>query len=98
MGVELVEMRGQLVSDGDPLFLAPENLVLSKTLRGAQPDVVVDASGHRRLSARHLGIGARFGPRKDAAYFSHLNGGEPECPAAQVRINRLQKAGRGGFH
>jgi hypothetical protein len=82
-GVELVAARVSLSSEGEHLRLAPENLALSKTFRGAQPDLVVDASGRRRLSARHLTIGARLGPRKDVSHFTHFHGFDREQPAGQ---------------
>ena len=89
-GVELVETQVSLSSEGEHIRLAPENLALSKTFRGSEPDLVVDASGRRRLIAKHFGIGARVGPRKDVSHFSHFEGFDPEQPSGQVRINRLQ--------
>ena len=90
LGVEWVETRAQVFVKGDHIQLSSGTLELATGFGGAQPDLVVDASGRRRLIARLFGIGAHLGPRKDVSYFAHFEGFEPEQPAGQVRINRLQ--------
>lgn len=52
-------------------------------------DLVVDATGRARVSARILGIPATTGPRNDVAHFAHYEGyGWDEAPG-QVLIDRL---------
>lgn len=87
-GAKSVVTRTELLADGDRLLLPPAALELADWNR--QPDLLIDASGRRRLSARTLHINARLGERKDVAHFAHFTGFAPETPAGQLRINRLE--------
>jgi len=75
--------------DGDQLRLADETLAQAPWLQGRQPDLLVDATGRRRLFARTLEIPAEVGPRKDVAYFAHYEGFVEKPPHGQVIIGRL---------
>lgn len=57
---------------------------------GATPDLLVDASGRRRLFGKLLGIETETGPRKDVAHFAHFTGCEMPQPEGQVIIGRLR--------
>jgi flavin-dependent dehydrogenase len=94
-GVERVHGHARLEAATDgrapELRLHPESLALAPWLGGQQPDLIVDATGRTRQSARVLGIRAFLGPRNDLAHFAHFEGaGWPaEEPAGQVLIARL---------
>jgi flavin-dependent dehydrogenase len=54
-------------------------------------DLVVDATGRARASARLLGIPATTGPRNDVAHFAHWDGyAWDDAPPGQVLIDRLE--------
>ena len=78
--------------DGAELALAPETLAAAPMLGGRQPDLIVDATGRARLSARALRIPAQVGPRNDVAHFAHFEGWSWDDAPGQVLIARL-KAG-----
>jgi flavin-dependent dehydrogenase len=74
---------------GAELMLAAETVDMAPSLRGRQPDLIVDATGRLRHSARVLGIGADVGPRRDVAYFAHYEGFRWDDTPGQVLISRL---------
>lgn len=57
--------------------------------QGAQPDLVIDASGRRRVLAKALGLGSEIGPRRDVAFFAHFEGLDTGAASGHVSINRL---------
>ena len=73
---------------GAELALSAETLAAAPTLRGRQPDLIVDATGRARHAARVLGIGAHVGPRKDVAHFAHFENVRWDEPPGQVVITR----------
>jgi flavin-dependent dehydrogenase len=90
LGVKRVRARAKIERSGaDGLVLSGETLSQAPWLQGKQPDLIVDATGRARLFAHSLEIPAEVGPRKDAAYFAHFDGFEPNTPAGQVVIGRL---------
>ena len=89
LGAFKVPMKAELHHSGDKLLLSQGTLECIPSWRGTQPDLVIDASGRRRLSSKILGIDSETGPRRDVAFFAHYLGFFPEKPAGQVRINRL---------
>jgi flavin-dependent dehydrogenase len=96
LGVTFVRHRAELVrAEGDlrrELHLGAASLAAAEVLGGRQPDLVVDASGRARVSARVLGLGARRGDRNDAAYFAHYeNFGSGSETAGQVVISTLSR-------
>lgn len=92
-GVRYISTVAKLVADRDldTVQLAPETLELIPEWNGQQPDVVIDASGRRRLLARLLDIPASVGPRQDVAHFAHYENCPWPEPAGQVEIGRLEK-------
>lgn len=78
--------KPELLLDGDTLAAVPE-------WKGRQPDLIVDAAGRARLTARLLDIPAERGPRDDVAYFAHYDGCAMPEPAGQVLIARLSGGG-----
>lgn len=92
LGVETLPLRARVVSDDSrSLRLSDDTLAAVPSLKGRQPNLLVDATGRRRLFAKTLNLPAREGPRKDAAYFAHFEGcGMPE-PEGQVIITRLER-------
>lgn len=70
--------------------LAPETLAEIPGWGGAEPDLLIDASGRRRLTARLLGLKAESGPRTDVAHFAHYTGCALPEPDGQVIISRLR--------
>lgn len=61
--------------------------------QGQQPDLIVDATGRRRTTARLLGIGAVVGPRKDTALFAHYENWKHHGPEGQIVISRTVHGG-----
>ena len=90
-GAQHLAVRCLIVAKGGRLLLAPESLALVPGWKGRQPDLIVDATGRRRMSANLLRIGSRIGPRRDVAYFAHYEGFLPESPAGQVLIDHLER-------
>ncbi|SKA99278.1 Dehydrogenase (flavoprotein) [Prosthecobacter debontii] len=70
--------------------LSPETLALVPDWKGQQPDLLVDASGRRRLFAKLLGIKAAIGDRKDVSHFAHYENCEMPKPEGQAVITRLK--------
>ena len=91
-GASYIEMVAKLDADpaNDTLRLAPETLALIPAWQGAQPDVIIDASGRRRLFAKLLGINADAGPRRDISHFAHYENAPWPEPHGQVVIGRLE--------
>ncbi len=80
-----------IAAEGDRLLLCPASLGLVPRWGGKQPDLIVDASGRRRMSANLLKVGSTIGPRRDVAHFAHYEGVEHESPPGQVEINHLER-------
>lgn len=85
----IINAKAELAAEGDRLQLVGESLALACQALGGEPDLIVDASGRQRLSARLLGIGEICGQRKDTALFAHLEGVELLRPG-NIHINRLR--------
>ena len=83
-------IRAELRVEGDSIHLTDETLDRVAPWRGRQPDLVIDASGRRRASARLLDIPANLGPRRDVSYFAHFKGIRRELPEGQVAIHYLE--------
>ena len=77
-------------ADGAEVRLAPETLAQIPNWHGAAPDLIIDASGRRRLTAKLLQLKAESGPRTDVAHFAHYTGCRLPAPAGQVIISRLK--------
>ncbi len=77
--------RGEVVP-----HLAPETLALVPDWQGKQPDLLVDASGRRRLFAKLLGLTAKIGQRKDISHFAHYENCTMPVPSGQTIITRLK--------
>ena len=77
--------RGELVPR-----LSAETLALVPDWKGQQPDLLVDASGRRRLFAKLLGVSAKIGQRKDVSHFAHYENVTMPTPAGQTIITRLK--------
>ena len=89
LGAIKVNIKAELHSLGDRLLLSPDTLESVNAWQGVQPDLIIDASGRRRMSSKLLDIQSETGPRRDVAFFAHFHGFFPETPSGQVRINRL---------
>lgn len=70
--------------------LGAETLALVPDWKGRQPDLLVDASGRRRLFAKLLGLTAKIGNRKDISHFAHYENCTMPNPAGQTVITRLK--------
>ena len=70
--------------------LSAETLALVPDWKGKQPDLLVDASGRRRLFAKLLGIRAKVGGRSDIAHFAHYENCTMPVPSGQTTITRLK--------
>ncbi len=80
-----VERGGEVIP-----VLAEETLRLIPEWNGEQPDLLIDASGRRRMFAKLLHLGADVGRRKDVSHFAHFEGCEMPRPAGQTVITRLK--------
>jgi 2-polyprenyl-6-methoxyphenol hydroxylase-like FAD-dependent oxidoreductase len=91
-GASYVETVAKLDADPalDSVCLAPETLARTPAWDGATPDVIIDASGRRRLFAKLLGISAETGPRRDISHFAHYENAPWPEPHGQVVIGRLE--------
>lgn len=81
--------RPELNGAGAALTLAEDTLSAAPSLRGEQPDLIVDATGRARRGARVLGAPARIGPRRDVAHFAHFSGFSWDETPGQVLIARM---------
>ncbi|WP_166443029.1 NAD(P)/FAD-dependent oxidoreductase [Phragmitibacter flavus] len=89
-GAKFVKVSAKLeLVDGAP-ELSAETLALVPEWGGRQPDLLIDASGRRRLFAKLLGIGADVGLRKDVSHFAHYEGCVMPPPSGQTLISRLK--------
>ena len=88
-GAKKIIAKAEVMAQGDKLQLKPETAEMIGAWQGRPPDLVIDATGRRRLSAKLFGIRAEVGLRRDVAHFAHFEGFDSETPAGQVRINRL---------
>lgn len=70
--------------------LSAATLALVPDWKGRQPDLLVDASGRRRLFAKLLGIKAAIGERKDVSHFAHYENCTMPVPEGQTVITRLK--------
>ncbi len=89
LGVKFVKHRAGLVAHagGKPeLVLDAAALEAGGYSHGEKPDLIIDASGRSRTSARLLGIQAETGPRKDTAHFAHFHGIEHPYEKGQIAI------------
>lgn len=86
-----VKLEAGLTERGERVpRLSAETLALVPDWRGRQPDLLVDASGRRRLFAKLLGIKARLGERRDVSHFAHYENCTMPTPAGQTVITRLK--------
>ena len=89
VGARRIAMRAGLERgvDGRELGLARDATYAAGW--DAAPDLVVDATGRARVSARVLGIDATVGPRNDVAHFAHFEEYAWDDVPGQVMIGRL---------
>jgi flavin-dependent dehydrogenase len=78
-------------AQGSEVRLAREMLEHIPEWDGVEPDLIIDASGRRRLTAKLLGLNAENGPRTDVAHFAHYTGCILPDPDGQVIISRLRQ-------
>ncbi|MGH8093661.1 MAG: NAD(P)/FAD-dependent oxidoreductase [Chthoniobacterales bacterium] len=69
--------------------LQSESLGMVAEWNGAQPDLLIDATGRRRLFAKLAGIEAVVGERRDISHFAHYENCPWPEPAGQVMTMRL---------
>jgi flavin-dependent dehydrogenase len=90
VGARRITMRAGFVrgsaGDGAELTLTPETCAAAGW---TAPDLLVDATGRARVSARLLEIPATTGPRNDVAHFAHYEGYAWSEEPGQVLIDRL---------
>ena len=75
--------------NGPEVTLNASTLAQIPEWNGEPPDLIIDASGRRRLSAKILKLKSAQGPRTDVAHFAHYTGCVMPEPAGQVIISRL---------
>jgi flavin-dependent dehydrogenase len=94
-GVRYVECAAKLEVENVNLpgrsrvLLAAETLAQVPEWHG-QPDLVIDASGRRRLFAKLLGIKAKTGKRKDVSHFAHFENVPWPEPRGSVMTIRMK--------
>lgn len=72
------------------MFLSEETLALVPEWEGNQPDLLIDASGRRRIFSKLLGIGTKEGKRKDVSHFAHYENCPWPEPQGTVMTIRMQ--------
>ena len=91
MGAACFDQPATLERDGDDrVRLGAATLAATGGFLGAQPDLIVDASGRARVLSNLLGIPALEGERHDTALFAHLEG-VPVIVPGNVHIDRLAR-------
>lgn len=75
----------------DTVRLGAASLDLIPEWHGEQPDLIVDASGRRRLFAKLLDLKATIGARKDVSHFAHYEDCPWPEPRGQVMTMRLRE-------
>lgn len=86
-GARLIDRHARLEpAPGGRVQLSAESLGQAGWSR--PPDVVVDATGRRRVLARLLGIPSVAGPRRDAALHAHMEG-VPILQEGNVHTDRI---------
>jgi flavin-dependent dehydrogenase len=85
-----VKLETTTTASGEVIpMLGAETLALIPEWTGQQPDLLIDASGRRRMFAKLLAIDAAIGARKDISHFAHFEGCEMPKPAGQTVITKL---------
>ncbi len=82
--------RVERVGSSDRIRLTPETLALTEGLLGEQPDLIVDASGRRRLIPNLLDLPFVPGKRNDTALFAHC-AGIAQVVEGNVHTDRLSR-------
>ena len=94
LGVRFVSHKAEVELTTDPtreLQLSDDSLLAANLNRATQPDLLIDASGRKRLFSRKLKLGATRGSRNDVAHFAHYK--NFPCDSAlpgQVVISALE--------
>jgi flavin-dependent dehydrogenase len=88
-GAQFVPRRANPVAEGRALRLSLDDMAWVPGWGGRQPDLVIDATGRRRLAAKIFGIDSTSGPRRDVSYFAHFANLGTDAPLGHVCINRL---------
>ncbi len=82
LGVRFIEHRAKVVATKDnserDIQLSDESLAVAGLSRARQPDLLIDATGRKRLFSKFLGIEADRGPRNDIAHFAHFENYESD--------------------
>lgn len=89
-GARLFTGRAEVAAEGNRMRISPGDLEKIPSWRGRQPDLILDATGRRRVSAKLFGIPSRKGPRSDVAFFAHFERLGTDAPEGHVCINRLE--------
>lgn len=90
-GTQVIPSRArvELAPDGRPV-LAGESLEAARQVFGADPDLIVDATGRARTLARLMDLPTVTGDRRDTALFAHLDR-VPLCAEGHVHTDRLAR-------
>lgn len=88
-GTQFVPRRANPISEGRALRLSMDDIERVPDWRGRQPDLVIDATGRRRVATKIFGIDSTYGPRRDVSYFAHYANLSTDAPVGHVCINRL---------
>ena len=82
LGARFIEHRAKVVKTKDhsdrEIQLSDESLAAAGLDRVDQPDLLIDATGRKRLFSKLLGIEADRGPRNDVAHFAHFENFESD--------------------
>lgn len=96
-GARYVETSAKCSAEKSPnpahsrMALSPETLALVPEWKGHQPDLLIDASGRRRIFSKLLGLGAAEGKRKDVSHFAHYENCPPPDPPGTVITIRMEQ-------
>jgi flavin-dependent dehydrogenase len=92
-GVQVIEAAARMTRDparSDRVRLADASRADAVAALGAEPDLIVDATGRARALARLLELPTRVGARRDSALFAHCRGVPLDQPG-HVHTDRLSR-------
>lgn len=71
-GIRVFTQKAELAAEGDRIFFTGESLICVNDYFGGEPDLIVDASGRKRIVTNLLKLPQTKGKRMDTALFTHV--------------------------
>lgn len=90
-GVDVIHERAGILVQGDKVLLDDQTLEKLSEENQQQPDVIIDASGRKRLLANTLKLPFVTGKRMDTALFTHVEEREFESNYGDIHMHLATK-------